>query len=114
MQGNCIPLFVSEGTSPQKVHAIEGSNYLSTIYKEVIPSLSRSLTVYGWGFGYNDAHILNKIGRNSLDRIAISVYRDGNEQDFCSRVEGQIRRYLGRNIEVLFFDCNSSGCWNNP
>lgn len=110
--GSYIPLFVSEGTSQQKISAIQNSHYLNTVYREVIPSLSDSLVIFGWGFGEHDTHILKRIKESSIDRIAVSVF--GNDQAYCTRITQMINDNVGHNIEVTFFNCESNGCWNNP
>ncbi len=48
--GNYVPVFVSEGTSKQKIAAIRRSHYLTNVYEEVLPSLGESLVMYGWSF----------------------------------------------------------------
>lgn len=108
--GNHIPLFVSEGTSPQKISAIQNSNYLNTVYREVIPAIDDSLTIFGWDFGEHDIHILKRIKYSSVKKIAISVY--GDDQAYCNRVAQMIYENIGLDIEVSFFDCQSKGCWN--
>lgn len=107
---NYVPLFVSEGTSEQKVSAIHNSHYLNTVYREVIPSLSNSLVIYGWGFGEHDVHILNRLRMSSVNNIAISVY--GNDQAFCNRAAQMIRIHIGPHVNVTFFNSQSPGCWN--
>lgn len=72
-----VPLFVSEGTSAQKISAIQKSHYLNTIYREVIPNIGDNLTIFGWGFGEHDIHILKRIGKSDVSKIAVSVY--GND-----------------------------------
>ena len=109
--GDYIPLFVSEGTSSQKVKAIHNSYYLNTVYREVLPKVGRNLTIYGWGFGEHDVHILSRIAKSKVERIAVSVF--GADQGYCSRVHQMIRDHIGNEIEVVFFDCSSPGAWNN-
>lgn len=109
---NYIPLFVSEGTSSQKILAIQNSHYLNTVYREVIPTIDDNLTIFGWGFGEHDIHILRRIKTSGVRRVAISVY--GNEQSYCNRVAQMIYDNVGGDIEVTFFDCQSNGCWNQP
>jgi hypothetical protein len=38
---NYNPLFISEGSSQQKINAIQRSNYLNTVYKNILPELIR-------------------------------------------------------------------------
>lgn len=106
-----IPLFVSEGTAFQKVSAIHNSYYLSTIYREVFPAQKTDLTIYGWGLGEHDIHILRKMTNTGIRRVAISVY--GNDQAYCNRSYQIVRETLGAHIHVDFFDCNSNDCWNH-
>lgn len=110
--GNFIPLFVSEGTSNQKLLAIQSSPYLNTVYSEVIPKIGDNLTIFGWGVGEHDIHILKRIKQSGVRRVAVSVY--GNDQAYCNRVSQMIYDNIGTNIEISFFNCQSSGCWNQP
>ena len=107
---NYIPLFVSEGTSEQKVKAIKNSHYLSIVYREVIPSLGDNLTIFGWGFGEEDTHILKKLKDSGVKKIAVSVYQ--NDQLYCRRVSEMIDAHIRSNIEITFFDSESNDCWN--
>ncbi|WP_422463880.1 DUF4917 family protein [Endozoicomonas sp. ALB115] len=105
-----VPLFVSEGMTEQKVASIHNSHYLNTVYKEVLPSVSTSLVVFGWGFGPHDRHILERLAKSSVQIIAVSVF--GNDQSYCNAVEQQVRDTFGQQVELEFFDCQSPGCWN--
>jgi hypothetical protein len=109
--GYFIPLFVSEGTASQKISSIQNSYYLSTVYKEVLPSPKTNLTIYGWGLGDHDVHILRKMLPANIKRVAISVFR--NDQDYCNRASRIVRESIGSNIHIDFFDCESHGCWNH-
>jgi len=104
-----VPLFVSEGTSLQKVNSILGSNYLRTVLREVIPSLDESLVIYGWGFGEHDEHILKALSKSNIERIAVSVY-DQNQR-FCDHVVGAVADHFGGRLRLEFFDAESEHCW---
>jgi hypothetical protein len=110
--GNCVPLFVSEGTSAQKISAIQNSHYLNTVYREVIPSLNESLVIYGWGLGEHDLHILKRLKSSEVTTVAISVF--GNDQAYCNRAQQMIKDHVSHAIDVVFFDAQSPGCWNQP
>lgn len=110
--GNVVPLFVSEGTSHQKVAAIQNSHYLNTVYREVIPNIGMNLTIFGWGLGEHDIHILRRIRESRVTRIAVSVL--GNDQAYCNMVSQMISDNIRREIEMIFFNCESEGCWNRP
>lgn len=106
-----IPLFVSEGTSEQKIAAIRNSHYLNIVYREVIPAIGENLTIFGWGFGEEDTHILQKISQSSVKEIAVSVY--GKDQSYCDRVSRMISKNIKNKVQIKFFDSESDGCWNN-
>ncbi len=114
--GHYVPVFVSEGTSKEKVAAIRRSHYLTNVYEEVLPSLEESLVVYGWSFDERDQHVLDAIAANSPKRMAVSVFTgqpDGDQQAFCHQVLKAVGRSLA-GTTVTFFDSQSPGCWNNP
>ncbi|MCY1266158.1 hypothetical protein D9M68_292740 [compost metagenome] len=104
--GRYIPLFVSEGTATQKLAAIQNSYYLSTVYREVIPSLRGSLTIFGWGLGEQEAHLLQRLARANVTRVACSVYA-GNQR-FCDGAYRTLRDQLGE-VDVVFFDSATVG-----
>jgi hypothetical protein len=114
--GHYVPVFVSEGTSKEKVAAIRRSHYLTNVYEEVLPAIGESVVVYGWSFDERDQHVLDAISANPPKRMAVSVFTgqpDGDQQAFCH----QVLKAAGRSLPdtaVTFFDSQSPGCWNNP
>jgi hypothetical protein len=113
-QEDYIPLFVSEGTSDEKLRSITRNNYLNTVYDSVLAKLSDSLVIYGWSMSDQDQHILDALGRATvLKEIAISVYReDENWETFCYEANERIRRLRGIwQCKLHFFDAQSKGCW---
>ena len=114
--GRYVPVFVSEGTSKQKVAAIRRSHYLTNVYEEVLPTLGENLVVYGWSFDERDQHVLDAISANPPKRMAVSVFTgqpDGDQQAFCHQVHKAAGMFLA-DTAVTFFDSQSPGCWNNP
>lgn len=108
--GRGVPLFVCEGTSDHKVKSIAGSEYLQRVAREVLPTIGASLVVYGWGIGDQEDHILARLKQAGCQRVAVSVY--GANQEFVHRVQDKLR--MAGIGEVVFFDSQSPGCWNNP
>lgn len=108
--GATIPLFVCEGTAAHKKKSIESSSYLERVFREVVPALGDSVTIYGWSLSEQDQHIVDQITRNPPQRVAISVR--GGSQAFAQQAEEKMVR-AGVN-QVDFFDSQSFGCWNNP
>lgn len=101
-----VPLFVSEGTSRQKISSIQSSYYLSTVYREVLTSLRGTLTIFGWGIGDHDRHLLKRLQKSGIQRVACSVHR--GSQRYCTHAYQAIQDELG-NIPVEFFDSESTG-----
>lgn len=106
-----VPLFVSEGTKSQKVSSIQSSYYLSTVYREVLTSRRQALTLFGWGIGEHDRHLLQRMCDTGIQRVAVSVFR--KDQAYCNYAYQTIRDDLGP-VQVDFFDCESPGCWIHP
>jgi len=106
-----VPLFVSEGTSQQKINSIQSSSYLNTVYREVLTTLEPSLVIYGWGLWEQDLYILQRIALAQVRNVAVSVY--GSDQAYCNRVSHTIQQILGAQVQIQFFHSNSPGVWNN-
>jgi hypothetical protein len=103
-----VPLFVSEGTIQQKVSSIQNSYYLSTVYREVLTSQRFTLTLYGWGLGEQDRHLLRRMRGTGIQRVAVSVFR--NDERYRNYAYQVIQDDLG-STPVDFFDSESPGCW---
>lgn len=114
---SCTPVFISEGTSENKVSSIMKSQYLSKVYENILKKeIKRSLVIYGFSFSDNDDHILKAIAKNKIKRVAVSVYSSQEESEknnFLSWAEYKLKRFLGKDIKIIFFESNSPGCWNN-
>ena len=102
-----VPLFVCEGVSENKLDAISSSNYLERVYFEIIPSLDETLVIYGWGFGEQDSHILERIKKSGVSKVAVSVH--DNDLAFAGSVDKKLNDIGITNIE--FFDSQSAGCF---
>jgi hypothetical protein len=114
--GHYVPVFVSEGTSKEKVASIRRSHYLTNVYEEVLPELGENLVVYGWSFDERDQHVLNAISANPPKRMAVSVFTGQSEADqqaFCHQVLKTVGQSLA-GTDVIFFDSLSPRCWRNP
>lgn len=118
-QQDCIPLFVSEGDTGEKLRTIRRSNYLDIVYHDVVGSKCDYLVIYGWAFKDDDDHILRALVDGEFEQIAVSVHLDGgNVEAYCDRVGYKLKN-MHRNLhkkyryKVQFFNSQSSGCWNN-
>lgn len=114
--GTHVPVFVSEGTSKQKLAAIRRSCYLTNVYEEALSDLGENLVVYGWSFDERDQHLLDAIGKSRPKQIAVSVFTDQPDKDqqaYCHLVLKAVSQSLPKTT-ITFFDSHSPGCWNNP
>ncbi|MDH5179488.1 MAG: DUF4917 family protein [Gammaproteobacteria bacterium] len=112
--GNYSPVFVSEGTTEQKLASIRRSPYLVTMYGELLPYMGQSIAIFGWSIGENDHHLLDAICSGSALRFAIAIdpARPHLVQEMV-RVTALIReRQAAANVQ--FFDRASPGCWLVP
>lgn len=103
------PAFVCEGTSESKCDAISSCNYFERVFFEVLPSLEETLVVYGWGFGDQDEHIIDQISKSKVKKVAVSIY--GGDQVLIGNIEQKLASLDLE--ELVFFDSESEGCWNN-
>ena len=122
--GDYSPLFVSEGNSEQKLKAIKRSPYLSNVYNYALKDLGEKVVIFGWSLSEHDDHILKEILKNDkLQRIAVAV--DSEKKEKCDEIKDKIVKFYrnqkmsykktmnNRDIEVIFFDRASPGCWIN-
>lgn len=105
------PIFVCEGTASDKEQTIGNSSYLQRVYREVIPSLSDSLVIYGWSMHEQDQHILGQLKLSKIKRVAISVHE--NDQKYAGCAYEKVKAMGITDENITFFDAASSGCWNN-
>ena len=112
-QEDYIPLFVSEGTSKEKLRSITRNSYLNTVYDSVLANLTDPLVVYGWSFGDQDQHILKALSRGKPKEIAVSVYTENDEwESKLDEVKDKIKHTLHiHDSNVYPFDARSGGCW---
>lgn len=78
------PLFVSEGTSDQKLTAIHSSAYLAFAYHE-LRSDSHPLVLFGLSLGPQDAHIAAAINRPDVN-LAIGVRTNKEPVEIAARI----------------------------
>ena len=113
--GEHSPVFVSEGTSVAKRHAIGRSAYLSYVYEKVLPDLGNTVA-YGLSFDLKDDHILQAMSNSPPQHMAVSVFSGAtaaDQQEYCQRVVNQIDRRCPR-TRITFFRSDGPGCWCNP
>jgi hypothetical protein len=97
------PLFVSEGTSAQKMAVIRRSDYLTHALQTLSDNRSNTV-IFGASFGAQDKHIADAIASGPKRHIAISI-RPGT-QDQNDAAMANYRASLPRH-QLKFFDSTS-------
>jgi hypothetical protein len=108
-----VPLFVSEGSSTEKFHAVTRSEYLNVVYDSVLSKISGTLLIYGWSMSMQDEHIFKALDHRGITDIAVSVYTTNSDWEAnCFRIQERFRNtHKLKDTNLYFFDSNSEGCW---
>ncbi len=119
-----FPLFVSEGTSEEKLARIKHHGYLHRGIAS-IGSINGSLIVHGMSFGGSDAHIIRVLERGRISRVYVSLFGNPDEPYNKSIIErasamsqhryerAARRRGRPRALDIYFYDAQSANVWGN-
>lgn len=113
-EGNLAPLFVTEGESDQKVHAIRRSAYLSTILDTILPDPAESLVFHGFSFSANDRHVVRQLARAKPERVAVSVFKGDRPDEVIEAEIDRLRLKLKiffRGADHYLYWATSPGAW---
>jgi len=109
-----FPLFVSEGTSGEKLERIRHNDYLAKAYRS-FSEITGALFIYGHSLAENDEHFLKRIEKGRLSGVYVGVYGDlssESNQKLISRAKRLVSaRAVGRPLQVQFFDAASARVW---
>lgn len=78
-----LPLFVSEGTSPQKMAVIRRSDYLSFARRSLIDDVGDTV-IFGASFGDQDAHVIEALNAGPRRKFAISIWPGTEAQNVAT------------------------------
>lgn len=113
INANKIPLFISEGSSKEKMNMIENNSYLNFVFNEFY-DIKEGITIYGSSLEASDQHIIDVLNRSkSIKHIAISIYTKGKtDEDIVEEINTyklKLSKFLsGNNITLEFFDYQTS------
>lgn len=113
------PVFVSEGTSAEKVERIRHNDYLSKMYRG-FTEIRGDLIVFGHSLDKSDDHIfMDRIGRHGkTKRLYISLLGAPdtleNQAKISRAEEISSHRNHGPSLEVKFFDAATAYVWKAP
>jgi hypothetical protein len=114
MANDLLPLFVSEGSSQQKLTKIRHDGYLSRAERSLYV-LGKPLFVYGHSMATNDEHILRAIRRSNVRELFVSLHGDPESESnrfIRSRAQGLAdQRPPRRSLEVAYFSAESANVW---
>lgn len=110
------PVFVSEGTSEEKLERIRHNDYLCKMYRS-FTELGGAIVVYGHSLDESDDHIFtDRIGRHGkTSQLFVSLYGDPSSptnKTIMRRALALPRlRPARRPLDVMFFDAASASVW---
>lgn len=105
LNGGRVPLFVSEGTSEQKLRAISRSHYLRFCYDKLRESRER-LVMYGISLSpAQDQHIIDAVKRKT-EQIAVAIYPSGKS---TGQLKAELEDFAGKfpSHHLRFFDATT-------
>lgn len=101
-----IPLFITEGTSAQKLTEISNSDYLAYCFQRLAYE-AKPLVILGHSLSTSDAHIRRVIATHKSRPIAVSIRASNKTQSgSIARAKREICNALDRD-DVQFFDPSS-------
>lgn len=113
MQNDLFPVFVSEGTSKEKIERIRHNDYLAKAYRSFI-QISGALFIYGHSLAENDEHFLTSIENGKIRQLYIGLYGDPNNiinKKIIRRAQRMVSVRIKGNLEVFFYDASTANVW---
>ena len=109
-----FPLFVSEGTSAEKLERIRHSDYLAKAYRS-FSEITGALFIYGHSLAANDEHYLKRIEKGKVSQLYIGLHGDpasGSNKHIIRRAD-QLANNRRRNapLSVSYFDSSTAKVW---
>ncbi len=116
LTSNLYPVFVSEGTSKEKLERIRHNDYLAKARRSFI-EITGALFIYGHSFAENDEHYLKCIERGKLKQLYIGLYGapDSKSNRHIMQRANQMsdRRNDRYPLAVDYFDAATANVWGN-
>jgi hypothetical protein len=110
------PVFVSEGTSDEKVDRIRHNDYLCKMYRS-FTEIQGALVVFGHSFDASDDHIFtDRIGRHGkTSQLYVSLHgdpRSAPNEGIIHRASALSPLRKGKwRLDVKFFDADTASVW---
>lgn len=113
MDENLFPVFISEGTSKEKIEKIRHNDYLAKSYRSFV-EISGALFIYGHSLADNDEHFLTSIENGKIRQLYVGIYGDPESNVNKQIVRRAMRMVAVRkkgNLEVFFYDASTTKVW---
>lgn len=117
LQKRHYPLFVTEGTSDQKLDRIQHSGFLNRAYRS-FSGIGGSLFIYGHSLAKNDEHLLKLIDGGKTSHVFVGLHGNSNAPRNKLIIE-RAKLFSSRRpayrptLEVHFFDTASAEVWGS-
>jgi len=102
-----VPLFITEGSSSDKLRSIRSSDYLSFAYNRLLQH-SDPLVIFGHSLGESDEHLIKAIRTGKTKKIAISIQSHHDIDKILQKKALYLNLCNGfshdRRPELFFFD----------
>lgn len=115
-----FPLFVTEGTSKDKMLKISREPYLYFAlqsFRSQMDIPESSLFVFGFSFSSNDDHIIKEIRKGKIRKMYVGLFANADPKEVSKTrmVVNELKhsRSDGYPIDVEFFDSASTRVWNS-
>lgn len=109
-----FPLFVSEGTSAEKLERIRHSDYLAKAYRS-FSEITGVLFIYGHSLAENDEHYLKRIEKGKLSQLYIGLHGDPDSppnRGIIRRADQMVsNRRRSAPLSVSYFDSSTARVW---
>jgi hypothetical protein len=113
LQQNFFPIFVSEGTSKEKLARIRHNDYLAKGFRSFC-EIGGALFVYGHSLAPNDEHFLKRIEKGKITRLYVGIYGAPENEANKAIVRRALQMTDNRtpkNLAVLFYDAATARVW---
>ncbi len=116
LEQESYPVFVSEGTSEEKVDRIRHNDYLCKMYRG-FTEIKGALVVFGHSMDASDDHIfIDRIGlHGKTSKLYVSLYGDPSSLSNRTIVARALAlsefRPASHSLQVRFFDAESASVW---
>lgn len=115
LNSDLFPIFVSEGTSDEKLAKIRHNDYLSRAYKS-FTAIQSALFIHGHSLAPNDEHILKRIERNKVSNVYVGIYGDPSSAEnkrIISRAKLLNKADRKTFLDVKFYDTETANVWGS-